>query len=137
VTNVLFVCVHNAGRSQMSAALFEHLAGDRHDARSAGSDPGARVHPGVVEAMREVGIDLADRVPRRLDDADAEWADLVVTMGCGDSCPVVPGTRYVEWDLPDPSGLPPDEVRTIRDDISRRVSGLVAELDGALRTTSG
>lgn len=137
MTNVLFVCVHNAGRSQMSAALFEHLAGDRHDARSAGSDPGARVHPGVVEAMREVGIDLADRVPRRLDDADAEWADLVVTMGCGDSCPVVPGTRYVEWDLPDPSGLPPDEVRTIRDDISRRVSGLVAELDGALRTTSG
>ena len=131
MTRVLFVCVHNAGRSQMSAALFEQLAGGRHQARSAGSDPAPSVHPEVVEVMREVGVDLAGRAPRRLRRADAEWADVVVTMGCGDACPVVPGARYVDWELSDPKGLPHDEVRTIRDDVRRRVAGLIAELDGA------
>jgi arsenate reductase len=129
MSNVLFVCVHNAGRSQMSAALLALVAGGRHEARSAGSDPGDRVHPEVVEAMRELGIDLADCAPHRLDRGDAEWADVVVTMGCGDACPYVPGKRYVDWDLPDPKGLPLDEVRAIRDDIGRRVEALVAELN--------
>ena len=131
MSRVLFVCVHNAGRSQMSAALFEQLAGGRHQARSAGSDPARSVHPEVVEAMREVGVDVADRVPRRLERADAEWADVVVTMGCGDACPVVPDARYVDWVLSDPKGLPLDQVRRIREDIRDRVAGLVAELDGA------
>ena len=131
MTRVLFVCVHNAGRSQMSEALFERAGGGRHEGRSAGSDPAARVHPEVVEVMRELGVDLADRVPRRLDREDAEWADVVVTMGCGDACPVVPGVRYVDWDLTDPKGLPLDEVRAIRDEIRDRVAGLLAELDGA------
>jgi arsenate reductase len=115
----------------MSEALFERTAGGRHEGRSAGSDPAARVHPEVVEVMRELGVDLADRVPRRLDREDAEWADVVVTMGCGDACPVVPGVRYVDWDLTDPKGLPLDEVRAIRDEIRDRVAGLLAELDGA------
>ena len=105
------------------------MAGDRHEARSAGSDPGERVHPEVVEVMRELGIDLANRVPHLLDRADAEWADVVVTMGCGDACPYIPGKRYVDWDLRDPKGLPLDEVRAIRDDIRTRVERLVAELD--------
>ena len=131
MSRVLFVCIHNAGRSQMSQALLELMAGDRHEARSAGSDPGERVHPEVVEAMRELGIDLTDRVPHRLDRADAEWADVVVTMGCGDACPVVPGRRYVDWELQDPRGLPIEEVRLIRDDIRHRIVELVRELDGA------
>ena len=129
VSRVLFVCIHNAGRSQMAAALLELVAGGRHEARSAGSDPGEHVHPEVVEVMRELGVDLADRVPHLLDRADAEWADVVVTMGCGDACPYIPGKRYVDWDLPDPKGLPLDEVRAIRDDIRGRVERLVAELD--------
>ena len=131
MSRVLFVCVHNAGRSQMSAALLELVAGERHEHRSAGSDPGDRVHPEVVEAMRELGVDLADRVPHRLERADAEWADVVVTMGCGDACPYIPGTRYVDWELTDPKGLPIEEVRLIRDDIRRCVESLVAELDVA------
>ena len=114
----------------MSQALFERAAEGRHEARSAGSDPGERVHPEVVDAMRELGIDLNGRVPRGLDRGDAEWADLVVTMGCGDSCPVVPGKRYIDWDLPDPKGLPIGQVRAIRKEISDRVAQLVAELDG-------
>ncbi|MCZ7587475.1 MAG: arsenate reductase ArsC [Gaiella sp.] len=130
MTRVLFVCVHNAGRSQMAAALLEHLAGGRHEARSAGSDPAERVHPEVVEVMRELGIELGGRVPRRLDRADAEWAELVVTMGCGDACPVLPLTRYVDWELTDPKGLPLDEVRMVRECIRDRVAGLIAELDG-------
>jgi arsenate reductase len=134
MSRVLFVCVHNAGRSQMSAALLELVGGGgggggRHEARSAGSDPGEHVHPEVVEVMRELGIDLAERVPHLLDRADAEWADVVVTMGCGDACPYIPGKRYVDWDLTDPKGLPLDEVRTIRDDIRGRIERLVAELD--------
>jgi arsenate reductase len=128
VSNVLFVCVHNAGRSQMSAALLELVAEGRHAARSAGSDPGERVHPEVVEVMRELGIDLVGRIPHRLDRSDAEWADVVVTMGCGDACPYIPGKRYLDWDLPDPKGLPLPEVRLIRDEIRSRLKALVADL---------
>src|ERR1700761_1549453 len=129
MANVLFVCLHNAGRSQISQALFERAAEGRHGARSAGTTPAERVHPEVVEAMGEVGIDLADRVPHGLTDDDARWADVVVTMGCGDECPYVPGRRYVDWDLPDPSGRPLEEVRATREEIDRRVRELVAELD--------
>jgi arsenate reductase len=128
VANVLFACLHNAGRSQMSQALFERGAAGEHSAESAGTTPAERVHPQVVEAMSELGIDLSDRRPKRLTRELAEWADLVVTMGCGDECPYVPGTRYLDWDLPDPSGLPLDEVRAVRDEIARRVEALVAEL---------
>jgi len=130
VTNVLFVCLHNAGRSQMSEALFRLAAGGRHEARSAGTTPAEHVHPEVVETMRELDVELAEARPHRLDLADAEWADLVVTMGCGDACPVVPGTRYLDWELPDPKGRPLDEVRATRDEIARRVAALVDELDG-------
>ena len=128
MTHVLFVCLHNAGRSQMSQALFERAAGSAHEAASAGTTPGERVHPEVVEVMGELGIDLSDRVPRRLTDELARWADVVVTMGCGDTCPYIPGTRYVDWDLPDPKGRPVGEVRAIRDDIAARIDGLLAEL---------
>jgi arsenate reductase len=114
----------------MSAALFARAAAGRHEARSAGTTPGERVHPEVVEAMAELGIDLSDRVPRRLSEEDAEWADVVVTMGCGDACPYIPGKRYLDWDLPDPKGRPLEEVRRTRDEIARRVDALVAELDG-------
>jgi arsenate reductase (thioredoxin) len=123
VTNVLFVCVQNAGRSQMAQALLERRGGL---ARSAGSAPAAAVHPAVVEAMSELGIDLSSRVPRGLAREDVEWADVVVTMGCGDACPVLPGKRYVDWDLRDPAGAPLDEVRAIRDEIERRVAELQA-----------
>jgi arsenate reductase len=126
--NVLFVCVQNAGRSQMAEALFRLAAEGRHEARSAGSTPAEHVHPEVVEAMGEVGVDLSGRVPRRLEAADAEWTDVVVTMGCGDACPYIPGKRYVDWELPDPSGKPLAEVRAIRDEIEDRVRELAAEL---------
>jgi arsenate reductase len=125
---VLFVCRHNAGRSQMSQALFERAAGGAHEARSAGTTPGERVHPVVVEAMNELGIDVSGRVPQKLTDELAQWADIVVTMGCGDECPYIPGKRYIDWDLPDPTGRPLEEVRAIRDDISGRVRELVREL---------
>src|SRR5919109_505739 len=130
MATALFVCVHNAGRSQMSAALFERAAGGRHKALSAGSeaDPDGQVHPQVVEVMREMGIDLADRRPQRLTRELAEQAHVVVTMGCGDACPYIPGKRYIDWDLPDPKGRPLDEVRALRDEIGRRVSELVGEL---------
>jgi len=131
VSHVLFVCIQNAGRSQMAQALFARAGGGRHEARSAGSRPAERVHPPVVEVMREAGIDVAANVPRRLDQEDMRWADLVVTMGCGDECPYIPGTRYVDWELDDPAGRPLDEVRGVRDEIARRVGALVAELDGA------
>jgi protein-tyrosine-phosphatase len=127
--HVLFVCRQNAGRSQMSQALFERAAGGRHTAASAGTRPAERVHPEVVEAMAELGIDLAERTPRALDRALAERADVVVTMGCGDECPYIPGKRYVDWELQDPSGLPLEDVRAIRDEIAGRVEGLVHELD--------
>ena len=123
--NVLFVCVQNAGRSQIAEALFRQAADGRHEARSAGSVPADRVHPEVVEVMPE----LAGRVPRGLDRSDVEWADVVVTMGCGDACPVLPGTSYVDWELADPAGRPVDEVRAIRDEINRRVDELVSKLD--------
>ena len=130
---VLFVCLHNAGRSQMSRALFERAAGGRHAADSAGTlaDPDGHVHPEVVEVMREFGIDLSDRIPRALTRDLAAEADVVVTMGCGDECPYIPGKRYVDWDLADPAGRPVAEVRATRDDIARRVAALVAELDGS------
>jgi arsenate reductase len=129
MANALFVCLHNAGRSQMSQALFERAAGGSHGSRSAGTTPGDRVHPEVLEAMRELGVDLSDRTPKLLTTEDAEWADVVVTMGCGDECPYVPGTRYVDWDLPDPKGRPIEEVRATRDEIAARVEALLAELD--------
>jgi arsenate reductase len=127
--NVLFVCVQNAGRSQIAEALFERASQGRHSSRSAGTAPAARVHPKVVEVMRERGIDLAGRVPKRLEAADAEWADLIVTMGCGDACPVLPGKSYIEWNLDDPAGKDPPAVRAIRDEIERRVEALAAALD--------
>ncbi len=126
--NVLFVCVGNAGRSQMSEALFSRAAQGRHEARSAGTQPAEHLHPEVIEAMRELGVDLADRVPRRLDLADAEWADVVVTMGCGDACPVILGKRYLDWNLEDPKGKPIERVREVRDEISARVEQLLSEL---------
>jgi arsenate reductase len=118
----------------MSQALFERAAHGRHQAQSAGTQPGQRVHPRVVDAMREVGIDVSDRVPRRLAPDLAEWADVVVTMGCGDECPYIPGKQYLDWDLPDPAGRPVAEVRVMRDEISRRVAELVDQLDGVART---
>jgi arsenate reductase len=128
MARVLFVCLHNAGRSQMSEALFTRAAGGQHEARSAGTTPGDRVHPEVVAVMRELGIDLADRKPQLLSRELGEWADVVVTMGCGDECPYIPGKRYLDWDLPDPRRLPVDQVRVIRDEISDRVIALAAEL---------
>ena len=129
--NVLFVCVGNAGRSQMADALFRLAAHEEHRSRSAGTAPAESVHPGVVEAMRELGIDLSGRTPRRLEIADAEWADLVVTMGCGDACPVIPGRRYLDWQLEDPKDKGIERVREIRDEIAARVEELLGELDGA------
>ena len=135
MATVLFVCLHNAGRSQMSQALFERAAGGRHHALSAGSeaDPAGRVHPQVVQVMSELGIDLSDRRPQRLTNEIAQQADVVVTMGCGDACPYIPGKRYLDWDLPDPKGLPVEEVRATRDDIARRVDALVDELSQTAR----
>src|SRR6478735_4646457 len=129
MARVLFVCLHNAGRSQMSEALFSRAVAGHHEARSAGTEPGERVHPEVVEAMDEVGLFVADRTPRKLTDADAEWADVVVTMGCGDKCPFVPGVRYLDWELEDPKGRPLEEVRRTREEIERRVVELIGELD--------
>ncbi|MEA2335091.1 MAG: hypothetical protein QOG40_1581 [Solirubrobacteraceae bacterium] len=125
----LFVCLHNAGRSQMSAALLEREAAGRHTALSAGTTPAEQIHPEVIQAMLELSIDLSGRVPQLLTRELAERADVVVTMGCGDACPYVPGRRYIDWDLPDPKGRPLAEVRAIRDDIATRIGGLVAELD--------
>jgi len=129
MATALFVCLHNAGRSQMSQALFERAAEGRHRALSAGTTPGERVHPEVVEVMRELGIDLAGRTPRALTTELAGEADVVVTMGCGYECPYIPGKRYLDWDLEDPKGRPVDDVRATRDEIDRRVRELVEELD--------
>jgi len=128
MAHVLFVCLHNAGRSQMSQALFARAADGRHTADSAGTTPADRVHPEVVDVMRELGIDLADRRPQMLTRELAQEADVVVTMGCGDQCPVIPGKRYIDWDLADPKGRPREEVRATRDEIARRVQHLLAEL---------
>jgi len=129
-SSVLFVCVHNAGRSQMAAAFLRLRAGDAIEVRSAGTTPADEIQPVVREAMAEVGIDLGDVVPKKLEADTVEASDVVITMGCGDACPVFPGVRYLDWDLPDPAGRPIEEVRTIRDDIGRRVADLVADLTG-------
>lgn len=125
---VLFVCVHNAGRSQMAAALLERAAAGRVRVRSAGSSPASEIHPEVRAVMDEIGIDLAGEQPKALRDEDVSNADVVVTMGCGDACPVYPGKRYVDWDLPDPAGKSLDEVRNLREEIGKRVGGLLKEL---------
>jgi arsenate reductase (thioredoxin) len=129
MARVLFVCKQNAGRSQMSQALFEQVANGHHQSRSAGTRPAEQIHPVVVEAMREQGIDLSARRPQRLTDDLAAWADVVVTMGCGEECPYIPGKTYIDWDLTDPDGKSLDDVRTIRDDIGTRVTQLARDLD--------
>ena len=130
----LFVCVHNAGRSQMAAALTHHLSDGRVHVRSAGSQPELSIHPAVVEAMSEIGVDVTHEFPKPLTDEVVRAADVVVTMGCGDSCPVYPGKRYADWDVADPAGQPIDVVRAIRDDVRRRVEALLEELIGAPAT---
>ena len=130
MSTVLFVCLHNAGRSQMSQALLEQAAGGRHTALSAGTTPEGRVHPEVVAVMRELGIDLAERKPQVLTRELAQQADIVITMGCGDQCPYIPGKCYLDWDLPDPKGRPIDDVRATRDEIGLRVRALVDDLAG-------
>ena len=130
MANVLFLCIGNAGRSQMAHAFLDRLGG--HEVRSAGSRAEAHLHPRVVEAMREIGYDLSGRVPRQLEPAaDAAWADVVVTMGCGDVCPVLPGKSYVDWGLDDPAWMSIDQVRELRDEIEQRVTALARELDSA------
>jgi arsenate reductase len=129
MSKVLFVCKQNAGRSQMSDALFQRAANGRHESRSAGTRPAEQVHPVVAEAMRELGIDVSGNRPQKLTDDLAQWADLVVTMGCGDECPYIPGKRYIDWDLLDPAELSIEQVRVVRNDIKARVSDLVRELD--------
>jgi arsenate reductase len=129
MSTVLFVCRQNAGRSQMSQALFTRAAAGRHQATSAGTTPAARVHPEVLAIMNELGIDLSDRTPTLLSRELAQQADLVITMGCGDECPYIPGKRYIDWDLTDPAGRSIDEVRAIRDEIERRVVSLISELE--------
>jgi arsenate reductase len=129
MAHVLFVCLHNAGRSQMSRALFDRAADGRHTASSAGTAPAQRVHPEVVDVMNELGVDLSTAQPQKLTPQLAEKADVIVTMGCGDQCPYFPGHRYVDWDLEDPKGQPIDTVRAIRDEIVTRVTQLAARLD--------
>ena len=129
---VLFLCVHNAGRSQMAAGFLRHLAGDRIDVLSAGSEPADAINPAAVAAMAEKGIDISAQQPRRWSDDTVEAADVIVSMGCGDACPVLPGKRYVDWELDDPAGKGVEEVRPIRDEIERRVRTLIAELDPAV-----
>jgi arsenate reductase len=130
MAHVLFVCLHNAGRSQMSRALFERAAAGRHTAESAGSvaEPAGRVHPEVITVMKELGLDLSDLRPQPLTDELAGRADVLVTMGCGDTCPYFPGKRYIDWDLPDPKGRPVDEARKTRDEIAHLVEELAVEL---------
>ena len=128
---VLFLCVHNAGRSQMAAGWMRHLAGDRVNVLSGGSEPADAINPAAVEAMREVGIDISDQAPRPWTEEILDATDVVVTMGCGDTCPVVPGTRYLDWELDDPAGRPVEAVRPVRDDIEQRVRGLLADLNVA------
>jgi protein-tyrosine-phosphatase len=128
VPEVLFVCVHNAGRSQMAAALMRHRSAGKVHVRSAGSDPAEQINPAVVEAMAELGIDLHEEFPKPLTDEVVRAADAVVTMGCGDACPIYPGKRYLDWELADPAGQDLDTVRAIRDEIDARVQTLLAEL---------
>ena len=128
MANVLFVCKQNAGRSQMSEALFRRAVNGRHEARSAGTQPAAEVHPTVIEAMRELNVDLSSRRPQRLTDELSTWADVVVTMGCGDECPYIPGKTYIDWDLKDPADEPLEVVRSVRDQIGSRVTALAQTL---------
>ena len=129
IPEILFVCVHNAGRSQMAAAFAAHLGGESVRVSSAGSEPAERINPAVLQAMAEVGLDLSREFPKPLQDATVQAADAVVTMGCGDACPFYPGKRYLDWELEDPAGKPIEAVRRIRDDIRTRVAGLLTELD--------
>ncbi|MER5341144.1 arsenate reductase ArsC [Streptomyces mirabilis] len=129
LASVLFVCVHNAGRSQMAAGFLSQLAGDRIEVRSAGSIPGEQVNPAAVEAMREVGVDIADRQPKLLTTEAVQASDYVITMGCGDACPVFPGKKYLDWALDDPAGKGVESVRPIRDEIKARVENLIGEID--------
>ena len=130
IPDVLFVCVHNAGRSQMAAALLDHHAAGRVRVRSAGSAPADRVNPAVAEALAEIGLDITKELPKKLTDGAVEAADVVITMGCGDACPFYPGKRYLDWELPDPAGKSVEEVRPIRDEIDGRVRELLSELFG-------
>ncbi len=129
IPEVLFVCTHNAGRSQMAAALLDRQGAGRVRVRSAGSQPTSQLNPAVVQAMAEIGLDISRELPKRLMTDQVRAADIVITMGCGDACPVFPGKHYLDWDLPDPAGLELDAVRPIRDEISRRVRALIEELD--------
>jgi arsenate reductase (thioredoxin) len=129
VSNVLFVCVQNAGRSQIAQSLFVRAADGRHEARSAGSRPAEHVHAPVVQVMGELGVDVGGNIPHKLDEDDMQWADVVVTMGCGDECPYIPGRRYIDWELGDPAGRTLADVRRVRDDIGARVEALLTELD--------
>jgi protein-tyrosine-phosphatase len=128
IPQVLFVCVHNAGRSQMAAALLERHAHGRVAVRSAGTEPADTLNPAVIEVMREIGVDLTDQHPKRLTSDTVEASDVVITMGCGDTCPFYPGKRYLDWPLDDPAGQPVERVRPIRDEIERRVRNLIDEL---------
>ncbi|MEP7033550.1 MAG: arsenate reductase ArsC [Actinomycetota bacterium] len=130
IPEVLFVCVHNAGRSQMAAALLDHHAAGRVQVRSAGSTPSGEIHPGVIAVMDEVGIDLSSEFPKPLSTEAVEAADVVVTMGCGDACPIFPGKRYIDWELPDPSGMPIEDIRPIRDRLDQLVRELLDSLIG-------
>jgi arsenate reductase (thioredoxin) len=136
IPEVLFVCTHNAGRSQMAAALLDHAAAGRVRVTSAGSQPADQLNPAVVQAMAEIGLDLSHEYPKPLTADKVQAADFVITMGCGDACPLFPGKRYLDWDLPDPAGLTIEQVRPIRDEIRRRVQALLAELD-VTREASG
>ncbi|WP_328497901.1 arsenate reductase ArsC [Streptomyces sp. NBC_00414] len=129
LASVLFVCVHNAGRSQMAAGFLNHLAGDRVEVRSAGSIPGNQVNPAAIEAMNEVGVDISDQKPKILTTEAVKASDYVITMGCGDACPIFPGKRYLDWDLEDPAGKGVESVRPIRDGIKARIEALIAEID--------
>ncbi|MFG2652575.1 arsenate reductase ArsC [Streptomyces sp. NPDC048436] len=129
LASVLFVCVHNAGRSQMAAGFLNHLAGDRVEVRSAGSLPGDQVNPAAVEAMKEVGVDIADQRPKVLTTEAVQASDYVITMGCGDACPIFPGKKYLDWALEDPAGQGVEAVRPIRDEIKSRIETLIAQID--------
>ncbi len=130
VPEVLFVCTHNAGRSQMAAALLDRATAGRVRVTSAGSEPARQLNPAVVQAMAEIGVDISREIPKRLSTESVHAADIVITMGCGDACPVYPGKRYIDWELPDPAGLALEDVRPIRDEIERRVAALADELMG-------
>ncbi len=136
MSKVLFVCKQNAGRSQMSDALFQQVAKGRHQSRSAGTRPAEHVYPVVAGAMREIGLDISANLPQKLTDDLGQWADVVITMGCGDECPYIRGKRYMDWELEDPADKPLAEVRAIRDDIARRVEALVVELDARRSVSS-